>query len=192
METDTRDTLRAAVLVALAGLALMALIRGGAAVLRETPPPEPPRLHLIEPTGLLAEAPARFRWEKIPEAETYRLTLEDDATIWPLAVREIPNGAYIFNETERRSFSAPRKYRWQVEALAADGETVIARGHAFFGITPVEDAASSPSPDAQPPPAGPAPSPSALPGAAPSADADASADRSSPERAGRYAGRGPR
>ncbi|PYT09728.1 MAG: hypothetical protein DMF49_01305 [Acidobacteria bacterium] len=93
-----------------------------------------PPVSLIEPKGIHPGPPALFRWEAVSGATLYRLTLSDQDTVWPLALRESRTTAYTFSEEERRAFSAPRRYSWQIEAFREAAKGPIARGEAFFAI----------------------------------------------------------
>jgi hypothetical protein len=118
---------------AVVAIPILARSCGGAG---ETATPELPRVVLIEPKGALSEAPALFRWEPVPGAALYRLTIADRDTVWPLARRETDKTSYRFAGQERRMFSLPRSYEWSVEALAVKNGPAFARGEGFFAIMP--------------------------------------------------------
>lgn len=136
MDKPARIRLLTAGAITLAALVAIPILASSCAGGKGTTPPDLPRIVLIEPKGPLSEAPALFRWEPVPGAVLYRLTLADRDTVWPLARRDTGETSYRFTDQERRIFSAPRSYEWSVEALAREDGPALARGEGFFALMP--------------------------------------------------------
>jgi len=136
---------------ALAAAAALALALGlGAYVLRAPqPPPLPDRpaggavrgavVTGLDPSGELDAAPAALTWEPAAGAARYRVTLlaPDDAVLWQgeIAAPPAPLPEAVM------PLSSAVAYRWQIEALDAEGRAVARSERATFRVRPEPEAA---------------------------------------------------
>jgi len=128
-------------LVALAAWPLAGCSRGG------TDGREPPPLVRLEaPKGEVQGVPDLFAWQPVAGAASYRVTVSDADTVWPLLLSTTTEARMPMPPGRRGAIRPGRIHEWSVEALDARG-TVIGSGTVRFRVA----AGASPAPSAAPP-----------------------------------------
>ncbi|MBP7149832.1 MAG: hypothetical protein KBD01_20080 [Acidobacteria bacterium] len=127
-----RAWILAAVALAVLGLAGVALFPGGGPAAGDKLPPV---LDVSEPHGDLPAPPTEFSWQRFDGAASYRVTIGDADTVWPLFLRTSVGPRLRIGAAEARAIKPGRVHEWRVEALGLDGE-VLAEGLARFRVVP--------------------------------------------------------
>lgn len=127
-------------------LALGLVLTAGCGRGGERSGPPPPLIEIEAPKGEVLAAPEAFRWAPVPGAASYRVTVGDADTVWPLFLGTATEPWLPMPETRRGAVRPGRIHEWTVDALDAGG-AVIGSGTVRFWVA------------AGPAPAGAAPSP---------------------------------
>jgi hypothetical protein len=113
----------------LLGLALVGSCgRGG-----ERSGPPPPLIEIEAPRGVVPAVPEAFRWAPVPGAASYRVTVVDADTVWPLILGTATEPRLSMPESRRGAIRPGRIHEWTVDALDADG-AVIGSGTVRFWL----------------------------------------------------------
>ncbi len=135
----------------LLGLALAAGCgRGG-----ERSGPPPPLIEIEAPKGEVPAVPEAFRWAPVPGAASYRVTVGDADTVWPLFLGTAAEPRLAMPESRRGAIRPGRIHEWTVDALDAGG-AVIGSGTVRFWVAAGAAAAAAAPGLAEPPAPGPA------------------------------------
>lgn len=97
----------------------------------DTEPEKPVRL--VSPRGDVESIPREFRWEAVPGAERYRVTIADNDAMWPLFVKRTAEPVLLLDEKEASAVMVGRVHLWEVEAFDAGGVSV-AKGEVTFRV----------------------------------------------------------
>ena len=115
-------------LVASAALPLAGCGRGGA----EGGEP-PPLVRLEAPKGEVQGVPELFAWQPVAGAASYRVTVSDADTVWPLLLSTTTEARMPMPPGKRGAIRPGRIHEWSVEALDARG-AVIGSGTVRFWV----------------------------------------------------------
>ena len=117
-----------AALVLALGVALAGCGHGG------TDAGQPPPLITLEaPKGEVRGVPELFSWRPFAGAASYRVTVSDADTVWPLIRATTAEARMPIPAGRRRAIRPGRIHEWSVEALDARG-TVIGSGTVRFWV----------------------------------------------------------
>jgi hypothetical protein len=125
-----------------------ALVLAVGAILRFGAPGAPPvgapgtgavmrgnEIEVVAPRGELAAVPEALTWVDVPDAASYRVSIlgVDGEELWSERVSGSPA---TLDETSKNTLHAAVRYRWQVEALDADGARIAWSNATPFRIRP--------------------------------------------------------
>jgi hypothetical protein len=93
----------------------------------------PPLISLEAPRGEVHATPELFAWQPVDGAASYRVTIDDADTVWPLVVATTTDARFPLPPGKRGAILPGRIHEWTVEALDARG-AVIGSGTVRFWV----------------------------------------------------------
>ncbi len=127
-------------LIAFAALPLAGCGRGG-----PDDGPPPPLVSLEAPKGEVQDVPELFAWQPVAGAASYRVTVGDADTVWPLVMASTTEARLPLPPDKREAIRPGRIHEWSVEALDAGG-AVIGSGTVRFWVASSASAAAGTDP----------------------------------------------
>ena len=95
--------------------------------------PPPPLISLEAPRGEVHATPELFAWQPVDGAASYRVTIGDADTVWPLVVATTTDARFPLPPGKRGAILPGRIHEWTVEALDARG-ALIGSGTVRFWV----------------------------------------------------------